>query len=392
MPTLDLRHYLAVLQKHGELRSVTDAVDLRFELCEFLRQVDRARGPALVFEQIKGHSMKAVGNLVGTQKRLALAFGLNNENKLLETYRKRRGSAGKPRRVKDGRVKEYVLRNSKQVDLYALPIPTYHEDDGGPYITCGILTAKDPVTGLRSMGLHRLQVKDSRRLGIHLANPPISHFAAKAEEANRPLDVAVSLGVHPILLLAAIVSSPTEDKVAIASSLLGSSLTLTKCETSDVDVPAHAEVVIEGKVLPNIREPEGPFGETSGYYFPDNSHVIEVTAITHRKNPILQTLHPMSQEVALLCGPAGEAELIQMLRARGFDVKELALSAASGRTLVVLSLMKRHESDPRQLLTTCSPACRTSSTRLWSTTMSTCTIRAMSSGRSPHAFRAMKTW
>jgi 2,5-furandicarboxylate decarboxylase 1 len=350
MPTIDLRHYLAVLQKNRELLSINDGVDLRFEICEFLHQMDRAHGPALLFERINGHSTKVVGNLVGTKKRLALAFGLRNEDKLLETYHKRRGSAGKPRRVKDGPVKEVVLRSGKQVDLNTLPIPTYHEGDGGPYITCGILTSKDPVTGLRSMGLHRLHVKGSRRLGVHLANPPISHFVARAEENNRPLDVAISLGVHPILLLASIVSSPTEDKVAIASSLLGSSLALTKCETSEVDVPAHAEVVIEGRVLPKVREPEGPFGETSGYYFGDNSHVIEVTAITHRQNPILQALHPTSQEVALLCGPAGEAEMMQMLHAKGFGVTDLALSAASGRTHVALSLKKRHDSDPRQLL------------------------------------------
>ncbi len=350
MPTLDLRHFLGLLQKNGELLSVSDEVDLRYELSEFLHQADRAHGPALMFENIKGHSMTVVGNLVGTKKRLALAFGLRSEEKLLETYRRRRGAVGKPRRVKDGPVKEVVLRTSKQVDLNALPIPIYHEEDAGPYITCGILTAKDPQTGVRSMGLHRLQVKDNRRLGIHLANPPISRFAAKAEENNQPLDVAISLGVHPILLLASIVSSPTEDKVAIAGSLLGSPLALTKCETSDVDVPAHAEIVIEGKVLPKLREPEGPFGETSGYYFSDQSHVIEVTAISHRKNPILQSLHPTSQEVALLCGPAGEAEIVQMLREKGFAVEDLALSAASGRTHVAVSLKKRHDSDPKQLL------------------------------------------
>jgi len=208
MPSIDLRHFLGVLSRHGELLRVADEVDLRYEVCEFLRQADRACGPALSFERVKGHSMKVVGNLVGTKRRLALAFGLRNEDKLLEIYRKRRGARGKPRRVKDGPVKEVVLRNSKQVDLNALPIPIYHEEDAGPYITCGILTAKDPETGLRSMGLHRLQVKDSRRLGIHLANPPISRFVAKAEENNRPLDVAISLGVHPILLLASIVSSP----------------------------------------------------------------------------------------------------------------------------------------------------------------------------------------
>lgn len=350
MSTFDLRHFLGVLKKHGELLSVEDEVDLRFELCEFLHQADRARGPALFFERIQGHSMKVAGNLVGTKKRLALAFGLKSEERLLETYRKRRGTVRKPRRIKDGPVKEVVLKNSKRVDLNALPIPVYHEGDAGPYITCGILTAKDPQTGAHSMGLHRLQVKDSRRLGVHLANPPISRFVAAAEQAHRPLEVAISLGVHPILLLASIVSAPTEDKVTIASSLLGAPLALTKCETSEVDAPAHAEVVIEGRVLPDMREPEGPFGETSGYYFADDSHVIEVTAITHRKNPILQALHPTSQEVAFLCGPAGEAEIAQMLHEKGFAVADLALSAASGRTHAVLSLKKRHDADARQLL------------------------------------------
>jgi len=350
MASVDLRHFLGLLSKNRELLSIVDEVDPRYEICEFLRQADRASAPALSFDHIKGHSMRVVGNLVATKKRLALAFGLKNEDKLLDTYHKRRGSVGKPRRVKDGPVKEIVLRNSKQVDLNALPIPIYHEGDAGPYITCGILTAKDPQTGLRSMGLHRLQVKGPRRLGVHLANPPISRFVAKAEEDSRALDVAISLGVHPILLLASIVSSPTEDKVTIAGSLLGSPLALTKCETSDVDVPAHAEIVIEGKVLPNVREPEGPFGETSGYYFSDQSHVIEVTAITHRKDPILQALHPTSQEVALLCGPAGEAEIVQTLRDKGFAVEDLALSAASGRIHIALALKKRHDSDAKQVL------------------------------------------
>ena len=121
MPTLDLRHFLGLLQKNGELLRVADEVDLRYELSEFLHQADRAHGPALQFENIKGYSTKVVGNLVGTKKRLVLAFGLRSEEKLLDTYRKRRGAVGKPRRVKDGPVKEVILRTSKQVDLYCLP-------------------------------------------------------------------------------------------------------------------------------------------------------------------------------------------------------------------------------------------------------------------------------
>ncbi|MFQ5902505.1 MAG: UbiD family decarboxylase domain-containing protein, partial [Candidatus Binatia bacterium] len=182
------------------------------------------------------------------------------------------------------------------------------------------------------------------------SNPPIARVAAEAEKNGKPLDVAISLGVHPVILLASIVSSPSEDKVAIASSLLGSPIQLVRCETVDVEAPADAEVVVEGKILGKVREKEGPFGETSGYYFSDDSHVVEVTAITRREDPIIQALHPTVHEVSLLGGPAGEAEMIQMLREKGFAVQDLAISQSSNRTHVALSLRKGHDADPRQLL------------------------------------------
>ncbi len=350
MAAKDLRYFLDLLRKSGELLSVPEVVDLRFEVSEFLRQFDERGGPALLFEQVKGHSIQVVGNLVGTRKRLGLAFDLQSEGKLLETYQERRACRVEPRRVRNGPVHQVVIKERRRVDLATLPIPTYHEGDGGAYITCGIVAGKDPVSGLKSMGLHRLQIKGQRRMGIHLSNPPIAHFAAEAERKGKPLDVAISLGVHPVLLLASIVSTPWEDKVAIASSLLGSPVELVKCKTVDAEAPAHAEVVIEGRVLPKVREKEGPFGETSGYYFSDDSHVIEVTAISHRRNPIIQVLHPTVREVMLLGGPAGEAEIIHILRERGFPVQDLAFSQPSNRTHVVLSLRKGHDAEPRQLL------------------------------------------
>lgn len=117
-----------------------------------------------------------------------------------------------------------------------------------------------------------------------------------------------------------------------------------------MDVPAHAELVIEGQVLPKAREPEGPFGETAGDYFSDQSHVIEVTTTTHRKDPLLQALHPTSEEVALRCPPADEADILQMLHEKGFALTDLALSGASGRTHIVRSLNRRRDADARQLL------------------------------------------
>jgi len=346
----DLRYFLDLLRKHGELLAVAEEVNPKFEVAEFLRQLDKTGGPALLFEKVKGSPARIAGNLVGTTRRLALAFGLQDASGLLQTYQKRRARRIEPKRVRGGPVKQVVVKEKKTVDLNSLGIPIYHEGDGGPYITCGVLTAKDPVSGARSMGLHRLQIKGKNRMGIHLSNPPISRFAWDAEKHGRALDIAVSLGVHPVILLASIVSSPSEDKVAIASSLLGSRIDLVKCETVDAEAPAHAEVVIEGRILPNIREHEGPFGETSGYYFSDDSHVIEVTAITHRKDPIVQALHPTVHEVTLLGGPAGEAEIIHLLRQRGFAVKDLAISQSSNRTHVAIAMHKNHEADPRQLL------------------------------------------
>ncbi|MBI2231487.1 MAG: UbiD family decarboxylase [Deltaproteobacteria bacterium] len=350
MAVKDLRQFLQVLQDRGELLSIEEEVDLRFELSEYLKQFDAMHGPALLFKSVKGHGGQIAGNLIGTKKRLALAFGVKDEEKLLETFLKRRARKIEPRKVRSGPVKQVIVREQKEVDLTALPIPTYHEGDGGPYISCGILVSKSPSSGLRSMGLHRLQIKGKRRMGVHLSNPPISAFAAEAERDGKPLDVAVALGVHPVLLLASVVTSPNEDKLAIASSLLGSAVEMVRCATVDCEVPAHAELVIEGRVLPNVREKEGPFGETSGYYFSDDSCVIEATGVSHRKEPILQALHPTVQEVALLGGPAGEAEMLRMLRQRGFAVQDLVVNQSSNRTHVALSLRKKHDGEARQLL------------------------------------------
>src|SRR3990170_3593570 len=176
MAVKDLRQFLQVLQNRGELLSIEEEVDLRFELSEYLQQFDTIRGPALLFKNIKGHAMQIAGNLIGTKKRLAFAFGVQDEEKLLETFLKRRARKIEPKRVRSGPVKQVIVREEKKIDLTALPIPTYHEGGGGPYIACGFLIPKTPPAGLRSMGLPLLQIREKRKRGFHLPTPPIAAF------------------------------------------------------------------------------------------------------------------------------------------------------------------------------------------------------------------------
>lgn len=292
--------------------------------------------------------MRVAGNLVGTRRRLALAFDLDSEDGLYGALSPARSL--KPRRVETAPVKEVVLKGARRVDLTALPVPTYHESDANPYLTCGVVTSRGPLDGTRSMGLHRIEVKGPRRMGIHLSNPPIARFAREAEQAGKPLGVAVSLGVHPLVLLASILFNPTEDKTAVAGGLMRSALDLVPCETVGAEVPALAEIVVEGNILPGVREKEGPFGEITGYYHTDESHVIEVTAITHRRNAIMQALHPTAREVAVLIGPATELAVLNAARRGGFPVQRVAVRPSTNGTHAVLSIRKTHASEPKQLL------------------------------------------
>ena len=344
------RDFLHLLEGEGQLLRIQENVNPRFELSQILKEIDRRGGPALLFERVTGYSYPVAGNLLGTRHRLALLFGTSEEH-ITEEYERRRGRLIPPITAPHAPCQEVVVQEQGDLDiLKILPIPTYHEKDGGPYITCGVLFAKDPLTGQRGVGLHRLHVKGKNRLGVHLSNPPISQFQANAEALGNPLEVAIALGVDPLILMASIVRMPSGDKLALAGGLRGEAVEVVRGTHVGVEVPARAEAVLEGRILPGVREDEGPFGETSGYYFQDRSHVIEITAITHRDRPITQALHPMSHEVTMLAGASAEAELLRFLRAEGYQVRHLHLTGGTSRPHALVSLRKSHDGEPKQLL------------------------------------------
>ncbi|MBI2370001.1 MAG: UbiD family decarboxylase [Deltaproteobacteria bacterium] len=286
MPYADLREYLAALERQGELCRVTRQVSPEYELAGVCIKTIARRGPVLLFESVKGSSTPVLNNPFGTRRRVAVALECE-ERDLLRVWLDRMERRIEPVLVADGPCKEVRVRD---VDLTTFPVPIlWHEGDGGPYITFAQFICKDPDTGVRNVGIYRMEVKGPRRTGL-LVKPP-QHAGVcieKAEARGEPLEFALAIGTEPCAYLCT--QAPMgfdEDEYVLASSLRRAPLELVRCESVDLEVPAHAEIVIEGRVLPGAREDEGPFGEWTGYMSGRAPRpVVEITAMTHRRDPI----------------------------------------------------------------------------------------------------------
>ena len=169
--------------------------------------------------------------------------------------------------VKHAAAQEVVHRDIDLLKL--LPIPKHNEHDSGPYITAALLIARNPKTGIQNVSIHRCQVSGPDRIGVLLLPRHTHHYFRMAEDAGEALEIALVIGVHPACILASqAIAALDEDEMEIAGALMGAPVEMVKCKTNQVRVPAHAEIVIEGRILPGVREPEGPFGEFPQYYGP----------------------------------------------------------------------------------------------------------------------------
>jgi 2,5-furandicarboxylate decarboxylase 1 len=339
----DLRAYLDELG--SELLRVSAPLSPKFEIAAVLREAS-ATGRAVLFEQVRGHpGVRIAGNLLASRRLAARALG-TSEEKLFDTYAERAGQSIAPATASEVPAQEVVHRDPADVGAL-LPLLTHHAEDAAPFLTCGLVLARDPDSGRRGMGVHRMMFKGGRRFGILLANPPLSVFLANAERQGKPLEVAVALGVDPAMLLASIVKTGPlgPDKMEVAGALRGAPVELARALSVNLDIPARAEVIIEGRVLPGLREPEGPFGENTGAYFTNQSPVIEVSAVSHRRDFIFPALMPWTADVDTLLALAGGIELLRQLQGtvRGVVDLELVPGTSSFAAVVVVRDCPRHE-------------------------------------------------
>lgn len=318
MKYTDLRDFITNLEKQGELKRITTEVDPHLEMTEICDRVLRAGGPAILFENPKGSKIPVLANLFGTPKRVALGMGedsveaLREVGKLLAFLKEPEPPKGMkdawdklpifrqvlnmgPKVVKKAPCQEQVIEGD-DIDLGEYPIQLCWPEDAAPLITWGLVVTKGPHKTRQNLGIYRQQVIGKNRVIMRW----LSHRGGALDfkewqqtHPGEPFPIAVVLGCDPATILGAVTPVPdTLSEYAFAGLLRGSKTELVKCIGSDLQVPAHAEIVLEGFIYPDDMAPEGPYGDHTGYYNEvDSFPVFTIERITQRKNPIYHSTY-----------------------------------------------------------------------------------------------------
>lgn len=314
----DLREFIDQLEQMGELKRIPQPVDPNLEMTEICDRTLRQGGPALLFENPVGYDMPVLGNLFGTPRRVALGMGEDNVDALREVGRllaylkepeppkgfkdaieklpifKKVLHMG-PKKVRNAACQQVVLEGD-DVDLSKLPVQTCWPGDAGPLVTWPLVISKGPHKERQNLGIYRQQVIGKNKLIMRW----LSHRGGALDfrewqqtHPGKPFPVAVALGADPATILGAVTPVPdTLSEYAFAGLLRGSKTELAKCIGSDLQVPASAEIILEGHIYPDEMAPEGPFGDHTGYYNEVESFpVFTVERITHRKDPIYHSTY-----------------------------------------------------------------------------------------------------
>jgi phenylphosphate carboxylase alpha subunit len=336
----DLRDYLDLLEEYEEVQRIQMEVDWNLEMGAITRRCYDLGAPAALFENVKGYpkGFRALGAPLGASRkrghslfaRTALALGMRpgtSAKEIMQSYLQRKEKLIRPISVSTGPCKENILRG-EEVDVLKFPIPLIHGGDGGRYIgTWHTVITKDPDSSWVNWGMYRLMVHDRNTLGcLFPMQQHVGQIYQKYEAMNKPMPVAVAIGGQPVIPLVSCVQLPPYvNEVEVAGALQGSPIPLVRCETVDLEVPATAEIILEGEVLPHERRVEGPFGEYMGYEAGKSSPkpILKITAITYRNDPILpfsnmgMPVHEGQTATALIKG----AEIYAELKKLGLPVK-----------------------------------------------------------------------
>ena len=373
----DLHEFVAYLERRKQLKRIKTPVSTDLEITEITDRVSKSRDKnyALLFENVQGFDIPVLINALGTEERMSWALGLNNLNELRDRMAglvkpevpegmfdklRKLGELSevvryRPKSVDAGPCQELVLTGD-QVDLGKLPILKCWPQDGGRYITLPMVISRDPIKGIRNVGMYRLQVYDRNTVGMHwqIHKGGTEHQREALRQGAQRLEVAVAIGSDPASIYAGSAPLPPGiDEIMFAGWLRHDRVEMVKCKTIDLEVPANAEIVLEGYVDPAEQRLEGPFGDHTGYYsLADQYPVMHVTAITRRRRPIYATTvvgHPPQEDYWL--GKATERLFLPLMQLVVPEIVDVNMPAEGVfHNVVVVSIKKRFPGQARKVM------------------------------------------
>ena len=352
-----MRGFLAMVERDypEEFLRIKVPVSTQLDMTSIIFELEHAgKSPVVVYENVEGHTMPVVTNIAGNRKLLAACLGVPQPD-LPSAFRERCQKYIPCEVVKDAPWQEVVLEGD-QVDLTKLPIPTHFSVDAAPYVTAGQLTARDPVTGIDTTGFHRFMLTGKNRLGVSLhSRRRMYEFHRRAEAKGESLPAAITLGIHPLHYMGSMVFAypPNVRKFEIIGGLFGEPYRRAKTGVHDREVPAGAEIIIEGEILANVHEHEGPFSEFTGYAsYRSTQNVFVAHRVRMRKDAMYHSVASgMSQDHILVSCVTREGEILNTLRRNLPNVIAVHVPHRTcGAFLAIVKMKKSSQGEPQQAI------------------------------------------
>ena len=346
-----LKEFVDHLDDLGELQRISVPVDPRFEIPAVLDQIKGDKAPAILFEKVKGHAIPVVGNLLGTEKRMALALGVE-EGDVIQHLQDKLEKRITPFLITEENERVTFSLSKENAIQEILPILTHYAQDSGPFITSAVTSAKFPNSDVVGRGLHRIEIRSNTTVGISLVNPPLSDIYEHHKKEGTPMEVAIAVGVDPAILLGTVLKAPKGiDKFANVGGLMGGAVATVHAKTVDVEIPAYAEIVLEGYIDPKEGEKGGILGEVSGYYISFPSPSVHITTISLRRDAIYHGLLPRGSEVEQILSFVWGLKIIPKMKNEFPSIHDWHFVADTCGSHLVMSTSSADRAENRRALT-----------------------------------------
>jgi 4-hydroxy-3-polyprenylbenzoate decarboxylase len=374
----DLQGFITFLESKNNLRRISAPVTWELEIAEISDRVIKNDGPALLFENVEGYDVPVLINMFGSNQRIAWALGVEHLDELVDRVQKLLGmvqggppegplnklrSLGelvrlasiRPKIIRNAPCQEVILEG-EDVDLFQFPILKCWPLDAGRFITLPLVISRDPETGVRNVGTYRMQLYDKRTTGMHWQTHKVGahHSRIAHERSQERMEVAVALGGDPATIWTGSAPLPPGmDELLLAGFIREDPVELVQAKTIDLEVPAHAEIILEGYVYPGELRTEGPFGDHTGYYSPEEEYsVFHVQAITHRRKPIYPTIivgRPVQEDYFM--GKASERFFLPILKMLLPEIADIHMPAEGiFHNLVIVSIKKEYPGQAHKVM------------------------------------------